>query len=393
MKQENPAFTFAHEFLPDGVCRIRAGGNLSIQAGHAPFAAAEDIVENVIGKTGCDKLVLDLKDVHYMDSTGITLIAYLKHLADCKHLYFQLNNIDPNIQDLLAMLNIDTLADTLHEKFVPKKSILNSLAFFFTDKFSYVGELYISLYKKFYFTFYFVGDTILTLLSAIRRPQTIRLNDTMKCLERNGFDSLPVVALLNFLVGIVLAYQAAIQLRQFGANIYVADLVALAQTREFGPMITAIILVGRSGSAFAAEIGSMKVNEEIDALVTMGISHMRFLVAPKIIAMLIAMPLLTLVADAVGIAGGLFVGITSLDLTVQGFLLETRKAIGLFDVFSGVIKSIAFAFIISLIGCLRGFEVKGGADSVGQAATSAVVSGIFMVLVADAIFTVIFQYV
>jgi phospholipid/cholesterol/gamma-HCH transport system permease protein len=215
----------------------------------------------------------------------------------------------------------------------------------------------------------------------------------IECFERSGANALPIITLIHFLVGLVLAFQASIQLRQFGANIFVADLVGLAQVREFGPLITAVLLAGRSGSAFAAEIGTMQVNEEIDALKTMGLDPTRFLVLPKTMALLLAMPLLTLYADLVGIAGGLVVGVLSLDLTVQGYLLQTRKAVDMFDVFSGVGKTLAFALIVAGVGCLRGFQVRGGAESVGHAATSAVVSGIFLIILVDAIFTVIFQYV
>jgi len=230
------------------------------------------------------------------------------------------------------------------------------------------------------------------LVSACRCPRKVRWNDTIIYMVRTGVDAVPIVALISLLVGMISGFQAAIQLRKFGANIFVADLVGLAQVRELGPLITAIIVAGRSGSAFAAEIGTMKVSEEVDALSTMGLDITRFLTVPKMLALLLTLPTLTLLSDAMGILGGLIVGVTAVDLTVTQYLRETTAAMGLFDVFSGFIKSIAFAFLVAGIGCMRGFQVKGGAEGVGMATTSAVVSGIFLIIMADAVFTILFSY-
>jgi phospholipid/cholesterol/gamma-HCH transport system permease protein len=202
---------------------------------------------------------------------------------------------------------------------------------------------------------------------------------------------MPIVFLLSFLVGMVMAFQAAVQLRQFGANIYVADLLSLAMTRELGPVFTAVILAGRSGSAFAAEIGTMKVNEEVDALTVMGFDITSFLVLPKILALAICGPLLTILANASGILGGVVVGVLSLDLTAASFLEETYQILSLRDILSGLIKSVVFALLVALIGCLRGLQVDKGADSVGRQTTSAVVSGILLIILADAVFTILFH--
>ncbi|MCP4666924.1 MAG: ABC transporter permease, partial [Deltaproteobacteria bacterium] len=190
----------------------------------------------------------------------------------------------------------------------------------------------------------------------------------------------------------IMAFMSAVQLQQFGANIYVASLVSLSMVRELGPIMTAIIVAGRSGSAFAAEIGTMKISEEVDALITMGFEPIRFLVVPKIIAAVIMVPLLTLFSDVFAIVGGLIVGVAMLDLTVHSYIDQTIKTLTLFDVFLGFFKSGVFAFLIAWIGCLRGFQVKGGAASVGQAATSAVVSGIFLIILTDSICSVILRY-
>jgi phospholipid/cholesterol/gamma-HCH transport system permease protein len=189
-----------------------------------------------------------------------------------------------------------------------------------------------------------------------------------------------------------MAFTAAVQLEQFGANIFVASLVSLMMTRELGPIMTAIIVAGRSGSAFAAEIGTMKVSEEVDALFTMGFDTVRFLAVPKIVATVLVVPLLTLFSDLFAILGGLVVGVFMLDLTVNSYVAQTIKTLSLFDVFFGLSKSAVFAFLIAWIGCFRGFQVKGGAASVGESTTSAVVSGIFLIILSDAIFSVILRY-
>jgi len=183
-----------------------------------------------------------------------------------------------------------------------------------------------------------------------------------------------------------------VQLEQFGANIYVASLVGLSMTRELGPIMTAIIVAGRSGSAFAAEIGTMKISEEVDALFTMGFDPVGFLVIPKLIAALVMVPILTLFSDIFAITGGLLVGVFMLDLTPGAYVAQTIHTLTLFDVFWGVFKSGIFGLLITWVGCLRGFQVSGGAASVGQATTSAVVSSIFLVILFDSIFSVILRY-
>src|SRR5262249_25812783 len=212
-----------------------------------------------------------------------------------------------------------------------------------------------------------------------------------RLMERAGADGLPIVLLISFLVGLVTGFQAAIQLKQFGANIFVADLVALSITRELGPLMTAIILAGRSGAAFAAELGTMRVSEEVDALFTLGLDPYRFLVLPRVLALLVAAPLLTFLADVCGILGGLLVALLTLDLTVNSYLRETQSALELWDVGSGLVKSVAFGLVLGLIACQRGLAASGGAEGVGRATTSAVVTSLVAIVLTDAIFTVLFN--
>jgi phospholipid/cholesterol/gamma-HCH transport system permease protein len=239
--------------------------------------------------------------------------------------------------------------------------------------------------------FDFVGDVAVAGVQATRRPAAVNWADLPRLMERAGADGLPIVIVINFLVGLVTAFQAAIQLKQFGANIFVADLVGLSMTRELAPLMTAIIVAGRSGAAFSAELGTMRVSEEIDALRTLGLDPYHFLVFPRVIALVLVLPLLTMLADVVGIAGGLLVAMFSLDLTPSAYLVETRQAVQLWDVFSGLLKTVFFGLNIALIACQRGLATRGGAEGVGRATTSAVVTSLFAIVLIDAIFTVIFN--
>jgi phospholipid/cholesterol/gamma-HCH transport system permease protein len=236
----------------------------------------------------------------------------------------------------------------------------------------------------------FFGDMLLAFLGLLREPHTGNWKEIPHLMERAGADAVPIIVLINFLVGFVMAFQGAVQLKQFGANIFVADLVGLSVVRELGPLMTAIIVCGRSGAAFAAELGSMKVAEEIDALRTMGFGPIRYLVLPRTVALLLVVPMLTLVADLVAIGGGLLVGVLSLDLTVTAYLGETQKALAVWDVFSGVLKSVVYALAIALISCQQGFAASGGAEGVGRRTTSSVVSILCCLILIDAGFTALF---
>jgi phospholipid/cholesterol/gamma-HCH transport system permease protein len=236
----------------------------------------------------------------------------------------------------------------------------------------------------------FLGSMVLAIGGLIRRPRTGNWREIAPLMDRTGADAVPIVVLINFLIGFVMGFQSAVQLKQFGANIYVADLVGLSITRELGPLMTAIIVCGRSGAAFAAELGTMKVSEEVDALRTMGFGPWRFLVVPRMLALVLVMPILTLLADLVGILGGLLVGVISLDLTITAYLNETRNALHMWDVFQGLIKSGAFGFVIGLIACQQGLATSGGAEGVGRRTTAAVVTSLFALILIDAGFTMLF---
>ena len=237
----------------------------------------------------------------------------------------------------------------------------------------------------------FVGESFATLLRAIAEPRRIRWRAVLHNIQTAGFDALPITGLLSFLMGIVIAYQGADQLQRFGANIFVADLVGIAMLRELSPLLTAIIVAGRSGSAYAAQIGTMKVTEEIDALRTVGIVPQELLVLPKMLALTIVLPLLTVYTDVTGVLGGMLMARTQLGLTSEVFIDRLQEAIVLSTYLTGLCKAPVFAMIIALVGCYRGFETGGSADSVGRQTTIAVVQSIFLVIVTDAIFSVVFN--
>jgi phospholipid/cholesterol/gamma-HCH transport system permease protein len=231
----------------------------------------------------------------------------------------------------------------------------------------------------------FVGEATAALLHAATHPHMIRWRDVWRIAERAGADGLPIVALISFLLGMILAFQSAIPMKRFGAEIFVADLIGLAMLRELGPLMTAILLAGRSGAAFAAEIGTMRVNQEVDALTTMGLDPVRFLVTPRILAALLMTPLLTLFSDVLGLLGGA-VTMQTFGIPFFTFFREADSAVGLGDFLAGFIKSFVFAILVAGIGCLRGLQTQAGASAVGEAATRAVVSGIILLVVVDGLF-------
>jgi len=237
----------------------------------------------------------------------------------------------------------------------------------------------------------FVGECALALARCVAHPARFRWRPILYNIRSAGFDALPIVGLLSFLLGIVVAYQGADQLRQYGANIFVADLVGLSMLREFAPLITAIIVAGRSGSAYAAQIGTMAVTEEIDAMRTLGIAPLDMLVLPKILALLIALPLLTVFADVLGVFGGMIMARAQLGVGFGDFLDRFVKAVSVTAYLIGIGKAPVFAAIIVVVGCFQGFRTRGGADSVGRQTTRSVVQSIFLVIVADALFSVAFS--
>jgi phospholipid/cholesterol/gamma-HCH transport system permease protein len=235
----------------------------------------------------------------------------------------------------------------------------------------------------------FLGEVVLAALRLFSGRPGFRARDLFLLLQQCGAEALPIVTLISVIVGLILAFVGAVQLRQFGAGIYVADLVAIAMAREMGCLMTGIILAGRTGAAFAAQLGTMKVTEEVDALKTFGFAPIQFLVLPRVLALSLMMPLLCIYSDLIGIVGGGAVGTTMLDISARSWLQSTIHALSLTNVALGVGKSFVFGILVALFGCLRGIQCGSSASAVGDAATSAVVSGIVAIVVADGLFAVV----
>ncbi|MDY6793388.1 MAG: MlaE family lipid ABC transporter permease subunit [Thermodesulfobacteriota bacterium] len=323
-------------------------------------------------------VTIDLDQVSYFDDFGALILFELKKIVLAANGEFNLVHVHPNTKNILSIVNFDT---------EQKQTSLTS-----KDSSNFVtssGEITLQTLFNVRYMISFLGSVILSFVQVLFHPKSLRLNDTISCMEKTGVNAIPIVALISFLLGAVMAFMSSLQLEQFGANIYVASLVSIAMVSELGPIMTAIVVAGRSGSAFAAEIGTMKISEEVDALFIMGFSPTLFLAVPRIVALIIVVPLLTLFADIFAIAGGLLVGISVLDLTTTSYIAQTLKTLTLFEVVWGLSKSMIFAALIAWIGCLRGFQTRGGSDAVGNAATSAVVSSIFLIILFDSFFAVV----
>lgn len=325
-----------------------------------------------------DVIDFDLGAVEAVDGGTMALLVHLRAEARQRGVEIELVGARDTVQKIVHLYHGD-------EKPVRRRRRTHESAL------EQVGRETVAFFRAVQNVLGFFGDMLLAILGLLREPRTANWAEVPHTMERTGANAVPIVVLINFLVGLVMAFQGAVQLKQFGANIFVADLVSLSITRELGPLMTAIIVCGRSGAAFAAELGSMKVSEEIDALRTLGFGPMSYLVLPRTFALMLVLPVLTLLADLVGILGGLSVALISLDLTVGGYLNETRKALAAWDVFSGVLKSVVFALAIALISCQQGFAASGGAEGVGRRTTSSVVSILFALILIDAAFTLLFH--
>lgn len=350
--------------------------------GRLEIANAQQVLEEADRQLGdASDLHLDLSGVEYFDSGGGVVVLGLRERMKQRQGGLEIVASTPAIDGFLSLVDEEAVFGGSKREPPVHEGIAERM-----------GERVIAALEYGRHVAIFTGEMMLGLADAIRHPTKIRWRETWIYMQRSGVDGLPIVSLISFLMGLITAFQAAVQLKQFGADIYIANLVGLSITRELGPLMTAIIAAGRSGAAFAAEIGTMKVSEEIDALETMGLDRTRFLVTPKVVALLLMLPCLTIFSDVVGLFGGLTVARASLELPAQVYLRQLQYVLVPWDIISGLIKSMVFAFLVAGVGCLWGFEAKGDAESVGRITTAAIVAGIFMIIVADAIFTVLFYY-
>ena len=237
-----------------------------------------------------------------------------------------------------------------------------------------------------------LGAVSMALLSALVSPLRVRWRQVFRVVELDGVRALPVLGMLAFLLGVVIAYQSGVQLRVYGGNLYVVDLVTITVLRELGPMMTAIVVAGRSGSAYAAQIGTMQVTEEVDALRSIGVAPLDLLVLPKILGLVVALPLLTVFANVAAVVGAMVMSAMMLDLSPEVFVRRIPEAVTLSSLMTGIAKAPVFAIAIAVVGCYQGFQVRGGADSVGSHTTTSVVQAIVLVIVLDAGFSVVYSW-
>jgi phospholipid/cholesterol/gamma-HCH transport system permease protein len=322
------------------------------------------------------RLIVDASRVTYCDGAGAALLLELRRSQSSRQGDYEIRSLDPAYQSL-----IDLYGRSAGEKpnaDVPTGSLIER-----------IGRAAFTLWKDVTALITFVGELSVALVRAAGRPQSVRWKDAVVTAELAGVNALPIVTLLGFLLGLIMAFQSAIPMRQFGAEIYVANLIGLSMLRELGPLLTAIILAGRSGSAFAAEIGTMKVSEEIDALTTMGLEPVGFLVVPRVIAAVAMTPLLAVFAGLLGLIGGAVV-MLSLGFPLVTYVIQIKSAVTAGDLVGGLCKSLVFGIVVAAIGCLRGLQTKSGASAVGESTTRAVVSGLVLITLVDGIFAVVF---
>jgi phospholipid/cholesterol/gamma-HCH transport system permease protein len=362
------------ERRPDGALLVRLRGAWSLEGGLPPIGVLRTEIEG----GDISVIAFDAGELGEWDSAVLTFLAGVSRLAREHGVELDPSGLPDGLRRLLA------LAEAVPEKDDARVSDTGDP---FIDR---IGETALETHRLFKSDLEFLGCLVLALGRAVRGKARFRGSDLALLTQQSGFEALPIVTLVTFLLGLILAFVGAIQLQTFGATIYVADLVGVAMVRDMGALITGIIMAGRSGAAFAAQLGSMKVTQEIDALETMAISSMDFLVLPRVLALCMMMPLLTLYGDAMGILGGAFVGVAMLGLSPVEYLLQTADAVSLSHVIGGVFKGSVYGMLIATAGCLRGVQSGRSSSSVGDAATSAVVTGIVAIIVACGVFAFAF---
>lgn len=333
----------------------------------------------VLSWPGEADLVIDGSAISALDTAGAWLLHRTIHALEQRGRNVRINGLRPEFSTLLQLI---ASRSVMAEHAAPAKP----------GPLTNIGQHTWRALIGVSGMFSFIGESALVLLRSLVQPRRIRWRPILHNLQTSGFDALPIVGLLSFLMGFVIAYQGADQLQRFGANIFIVDLVGLSMLRELSPLLTAIIVAGRSGSAYAAQIGTMKVTEEIDALRTIGVGPTEMLVLPKMLALIIALPLLTVWADVTGVLGGMLMAHSKLDVSFDVFLDRLGDAVSLSSFLTGIGKAPVFAAIIALVGCYQGFRVSGSADSVGRQTTVSVVHSIFLVILADALFSVVFNW-
>jgi phospholipid/cholesterol/gamma-HCH transport system permease protein len=339
-----------------------------------PFDAVES---HIVAGAGVDRVAFDASGLTGWDSGLLTFLLQLFDRCSAAGIAVEKESLPPGVRRLLD------LATAVPERKGARREEKR-------DPFlARVGAAAEKAWKSNRDTFTFVGNVAVAVLRMFRGKARFRRSDLLETIQECGAQALPIVSLISVLVGLILAFVGAIQLKAFGAQLYVADLVGIAMVREMAAIMTGIIVAGRTGAAFAAKLGTMQVNEEIDALKTMGFSPTEFLVLPRMVALFLMMPLLCLYADLMGVLGGMIVGVAMLDLGLMQYYLQTKAAVNLNNLWIGLAMSAVFGVLVAFSGCLRGIQCGRSASAVGEATTSAVVTGIVSIIVATAVINVI----
>ncbi len=362
--------------LADNSLVIRFSGNWRMQDGLPSYYEVKKQIES---ESGVQRITFDTQDLSSWDSGFITFLLKLFQLSSHLEIQADSSGLPEGVQRLLK------LATAVPEQKDAKRTVVREWLI------SQIGKKAMAAATGAKDMVTFVGEAVQAFLDFSRGKARFRKTDLFLTIQQCGAQALPIVTLISFLVGLILAFVGAVQLKQFGAQIYVANLVGIGMAREMGALMTAIIMAGRTGAAFAAQLGTMRVNQEIDALTTLGIAPMQFLVLPRMLALMLMMPLLCLYADLMGILGGAFVGITMLDLGIVEYFNQTKEALVVKDFAIGLINSAVFGVLVAIAGCMRGIQCGNNAAAVGNAATSAVVTSIVFIVVSDSLLTLIYN--
>jgi len=323
-------------------------------------------------------LILDADSVKRYDGSAEALIIEVHRCAAAQGFSVEYRDATSVIAKTLKIFNPAVFSDHTAYDLPPRN----------THTVVQVGEAAVRIWRDIVDVLAFLGEVVTSGLSFLVRPGRLRLRDTMLCIERAGMDALPIVALIGFLIGLILAFLSGSSMRQFGVEVYVADLISIGLFREMGALITAIILAGRTGSAFAAELGTMKVNEEIDALTTLSLPPVLFLALPRVLAAAFVLPFLSIFAVFMGLFGG-FVVLWMMDIPAITYWQHVFNAITVNNVLIGLTKALTFGLLVGLSGCSHGLHAKRSADAVGQAATASVVGSLVLITIFDGIFSVL----
>jgi len=356
-----------------GVLILRLGGDWSVSSALPTTASVE---EEIAGEPAVTRLAIDASAIGAWGSALPVFLRGVQHIADRYHLALDTEGAPVGVRKLLA----------LAAAVPPRGAALSAPERGFLAR---VGERALHVHDEVLGFLTFLGETIVAFGALLRGRARYRRAELALIIQEAGPRALPIVSLISFLVGLILAFVGAIQLARFGAQIYIADLVGLAMAREMGAIMTGIIMAGRTGAAFAAQLGTMQVNQEIDAFRTLGIAPAEFLVLPRVLALVLMMPVLTIYSILVGIAGGLIVSVGLFDLTLVQYWEETVASLTLTQFAVGLTKSVVFGVLVAVAGCREGMRAAGSAAAVGDAATAAVVTGIVSIVVADGIFAVV----